>query len=298
MKRLFLGLILTFVCLMANATPTVKILFVYTPLALAYYGSPAQVNAQATREIIAFNSALSNSGISAYGAVASVGITATPTEYPITPMGAFSAADDLGIAWSRDVSGADVVVVLGAQVATTAVYFCGWVWDVFPGPKLAFAVVASNCVDQKGSVRHEVGHILGLRHQATGGLDPDATSTPYPLGHGFQSTQTHNGYIGSTPVVAYSCFYDLMARELSACPNIPGFTPDPINGYSNPSVLIAATSGWVGFPSGDASFPYYANAASVLVSTLPLVATYHVTKTSPGIVVRRLVNLWSSILLD
>jgi len=186
-------------------------------------------------------------------------------------------------------------VVLGAQVATAAVYFCGWVWDVFPGPKLAFAVVASNCVDQKSSVRHEVGHILGLRHQAAGGFNPDGISTPYPLGHGFQSTQTYNGYVGSTPVVAYSCFYDLMANELSSCPNVPGVAPDQINNYSNPSVLIPSTAGWVGFPSGNASPPYYANSAGVLISTFPSVATYHVTKTSPGIVVNRIANLWSTL---
>jgi len=58
---------------------------------------------------------------------------------------------------------------------------CGLATRVFGDPEDAFAVVHHECAAATYSVAHEIGHIIGARHD----LNIDKMMTPFPYGHGF-----------------------------------------------------------------------------------------------------------------
>lgn len=58
---------------------------------------------------------------------------------------------------------------------------CGLAATVAPRADRAFAVVHHECAATSYSLAHEIGHILGARHN----FELDSTSTPFPFGHGF-----------------------------------------------------------------------------------------------------------------
>jgi hypothetical protein len=75
---------------------------------------------------------------------------------------------------------------------------------VHPDADEAFAVVHHECAATTLSVAHEIGHIIGARHE----LDIDKTMTPFPYGH---------GYVNGTK------WRDIMSYKESCggCPRIP-----------------------------------------------------------------------------
>jgi len=166
---------------------------------------------------------------------------------------------------------------------------CGWAQDIKPAPEKAFAVVAWTCFANNMAARHEVGHLLGLRHQATGGIFPDSTLTPYANGHGFQMDF-------KSPTVGDSyCFYDLMANPMSSCASAPNYVPSRQNYYSAVAVTAHDTNGQGAVNGGSADWPYYADAATVLLASLPVVANNHLTKTSPPMISRIVAIIWAAI---
>jgi Metallo-peptidase family M12 len=58
---------------------------------------------------------------------------------------------------------------------------CGLATRVFADAQEAFAVVHHECAAASYSLAHEVGHLIGARHD----LKLDKTMTPFPYGHGF-----------------------------------------------------------------------------------------------------------------
>ena len=58
---------------------------------------------------------------------------------------------------------------------------CGLATRVYADAEEAYAVVHHECAATTYSVAHEIGHIIGARHD----LNLDKTMTPFPFGHGY-----------------------------------------------------------------------------------------------------------------
>src|SRR5581483_3793856 len=90
---------------------------------------------------------------------------------------------------------------------------CGLATRVFADADEAFAVVHHECAAASYSLAHEIGHIIGARHD----LNLDKNLTPFPYGHGFV-----NG----------TKWRDIMSYKDSCggCPRLPV--------WSSPKVLV------------------------------------------------------------
>jgi hypothetical protein len=94
---------------------------------------------------------------------------------------------------------------------------CGLATRVFADPEDAFAVVHHECAAATFSVAHEIGHLIGARHE----LEVDRSMTPFPYGH---------GYVNGTK------WRDIMSHKESCggCPRLPV--------WSNPRRMIGGES--------------------------------------------------------
>ena len=108
----------------------------------------------------------------------------------------------------RDKYRADVVVLVVDDAAG-----CGLATRVYADADEAFAVVHHECAATSYSIAHEIGHIIGARHD----LNLDKTMTPFPYGH---------GYVNGTK------WRDIMSYKESCngCPRVPV--------WSSPNVLV------------------------------------------------------------
>jgi hypothetical protein len=108
----------------------------------------------------------------------------------------------------RDKYRADVVILIVDDPSG-----CGLATRVFADADDAFAVVHHECAASSYSLAHEIGHIIGARHDLT----LDKNMTPFPYGHGFV-----NG----------TKWRDIMSYKSSCngCPRLPV--------WSSPRVLI------------------------------------------------------------
>jgi hypothetical protein len=90
---------------------------------------------------------------------------------------------------------------------------CGLATRVFSDADEAFAVVHHQCAMLDYSIAHEIGHLIGARHE----LRVDKSMTPFPYGH---------GYVNGTK------WRDIMSYKESCggCPRLPV--------WSSPKVLI------------------------------------------------------------
>jgi hypothetical protein len=134
----------------------------------------------------------------------------------------------------RNAKRADVVVLIVDDPSG-----CGLATRVAADSEEAFAVVHHACAALTYSLPHEIGHIVGARHEEA----LDKTSTPCPYGHGY---------------VNISKWRDIMSYKASCegCPRLPV--------WSNPTVLID------GEPAGTVS----ADNARVLLEQAPRVAAF------------------------
>jgi hypothetical protein len=113
----------------------------------------------------------------------------------------------------RNEKRADVVVLIVDDASG-----CGLATRVAAGAEEAFAVVHHSCAALSYSLAHEVGHIIGARHD----LGLDKNMSPFPYGH---------GYVNGT-----KC-RDIMSYKASCggCPRLPFF--------SNPTIKIRGEPG-------------------------------------------------------
>ncbi|NWG75902.1 MAG: hypothetical protein HXY24_15090 [Rubrivivax sp.] len=116
--------------------------------------------------------------------------------------------------------------------------YCGLASTIMADAATAFAAVHYDCATGYYSFGHEIGHLMGARHNP----EADPTNTPYAYGHGY----LHGPQFRT--VMAYNC---------------PGGCPRRDH-WSNPGVSL------MGFSTGTANH----DNARVLNATAPVVANF------------------------
>jgi hypothetical protein len=142
----------------------------------------------------------------------------------------------------RDQFGADLVALIVNQTD-----YCGMADAIMATESTAFAAVHFNCATGYYSFAHELGHLMGARHDPAN----DSSTTPFAYGHGFQQ-----GTAWRT-IMAYVC--------ASSCPRLQY--------WSNPNVNYSGT------PMGTATTH---NNARVLNATAPTIAAFRTAAAAGG----------------
>jgi len=203
---------------------TIDIMILYTPnVAKHYLRDPQDLLALATEE---FNQSLRNSGL------ANITLRLVHTqmvEYDASTVDQFvnlyTMVDGLGpfkdVKKLRDEKRADIVGLIIDNPKG-----CGLSTRVRPDSDNAFFVVHHACATISMSITHEIGHILGIRHDRY----VDASDVPFAYGH---------GYVNGTK------WRDIMSYNegCGGCPRIPY--------WSNPRVLYNGEP--TGTPAADAA---------------------------------------------
>lgn len=203
---------------LADAVPTIDLLVVYTPAAQARSGGIDPLIDLASVET---NDSFINSRVNARARVVGrmlLNLSENGKSYDQI-MAEF--VSNLSVTARRNAARADIVVLIMNQSD-----WCGQANDIKATADKAFAIVHYGCATGYYSFGHEVGHLIGARHNVE--MDPDVA--PYPYGHGYGYAA--NGAAFRT-VMGYAC-------NLTPCnPRIPY--------WSNPSVL------YNGQPTGKAA---------------------------------------------
>lgn len=241
MKKLFLYgcAVALSLCSMASQATTLRILTVFSPGAQTYYPTASQRNAYVAMIHGDFNAVITNSGIGGVNVVSAGTTVSNNSQYDVDVNSAPTIlSTDPDVLLERDVVGADVTVIVvsanqfvrGSSLvfnATARTAFAAIQWD-----STSFYTLA-----------HEVGHLVGLRHQRTGGINNDSgPSTPLNA-HGLTY-----GYDASNPNYDIGCASDVMGTEstdpncnannwrrspIYSNPNL-SFVPSPYRGYISP----------------------------------------------------------------
>jgi hypothetical protein len=95
---------------------------------------------------------------------------------------------------------------------------CGLATRVFADAEEAFAVVHHDCAALTYTVAHEIGHLMGARHE----LNIDKTMTPFPYGH---------GYVNGTK------WRDIMSyrESCNGCPRVPVWSSPKVQVKGEPA---------------------------------------------------------------
>ncbi len=174
-----------------QATPDVKVLVAYTASAASASGD---INGLIQLAVAETNTGYANSGIDAtMTLVHSYQVNYTEVGHQ-TDRDRFAGTNDGymdEVHGLRDQYGADVAVIVNNRTE-----YCGIAKAIGADSSTAFATVHYDCATGYYSFGHEVGHLLGARHDPNN----DPTTTPYSYGHGYQ----HPGGDWRT-VMAYNC---------------------------------------------------------------------------------------------
>ena len=130
-----------------------------------------------------------------------------------------------------------------AILVTNSGGFCGIASAILADDNTAFAVVHKDCATGNYSFGHEIGHLLGARHNP----EADATTTPFAYGHGYFFETG-----GWRTVMSYNC--------PGGCTRLP-YWSDPMVEFSGVAMGTAGTH----------------NNARVLTETAPIIANFRRT---------------------
>lgn len=170
-----------------RTTPVIRVLFLYTPAAMAMMGGNSQVAAmiaEANRYISEGNESFANSNINAQLQLAYVG----PTIYDES---LHSWNDALVHFYTPNDGYMDEVHALRAKyqadicvlMVDKQVGLCGQATTILANEDSAFCIIWPNYLScgSRYSAIHELGHLIGCRHN----LSKDPTNMPYQYGHGY-----------------------------------------------------------------------------------------------------------------
>lgn len=159
-----------------TAGETIDIMIVYTP-SVAYY--TADINALVNGCIQSTNDGFYNSGLTTrVNKAYAVQVSYTESGNSQTDVNRLQGTTDGymdNVHTLRNQYGADVVVLLVAYLD-----YAGQAFAIGASSTTAFAVVLDYYAIGNYTFAHEVGHLLGARH------DNDNNTTPYPYGHGYK----------------------------------------------------------------------------------------------------------------
>lgn len=228
----------------ADATPTIDLMVAYTPAAATASGG---VDALIDLAVAETNTSFTNSGINARVRLA--GKLAVPYAEAGKTFNTILAdfVANPAVNAQRNAISADVSVLIINQTD-----FCGLADDINGTAATAFVIVHYGCATGYYSFGHEIGHIVGARHD----LDHDGTLTPYAYGHGHPEHKPTGGW---RTIMTYNCD--------------DGSCPTRIQYWSNPSVNYAGT------PTGEATRQ---NNARVWNERAPTVAAFRSPPAGPS----------------
>jgi hypothetical protein len=198
---------------LADASPTVDLLVVYTDAAAKASGG---INGLIDLAAIETNDSFVNSGVNARVRVvgrALVAINETGKTYEQIMAAAVS---DAGVDAERNNKRADVVVMIINQRQ-----WCGLANAIQASASQAYVLVHYGCATGYYSFGHEIGHLIGARHDVA----MDNSSAPYPYGHGLTHPSATNPW---RTIMAYAC--------------APVACNPRIQNWANPSVTYAGSS--------------------------------------------------------
>ena len=212
----------------ASSSPVIDVMVLYTPAASAEAGGPAAIAARINLGVGETNTSYANSNVAqrlrlvhveevAYTEHNDLGadldnLTNHDGSNPLsTPLGNAAAL-------RRDVHGADLVVLVTAPPSPT---FCGIAWVMesvssdFEG--FAFSVVEQSCISPNGTFGHELGHLMGARHD----WYVDNATTPHTYAHGYVNAaarwRTVMAYDSVCAAQSFSCTRLLVLVEPRRC---------------------------------------------------------------------------------
>lgn len=210
----------------------IDVLVVYTANARATAGGQTQMQTLIDNAITQANNSYGNSGIAfqlrlvttAEVAYAETGNALTDVNNLQSGSAGLQIAHDL-----RDAYAADMVALITENLDA-----CGRAFAIMTTPANAYVVVARNCVQTNLSLPHELGHVLGARHDW---YADDTNNAPYTFNHGYILTPTL-----PSPWRTIMSYDDRCVAAGTTCTRIAFWSnPDIFNG-ANPMGVPAGTS--------------------------------------------------------
>ena len=233
----------------ATSPPELNILVAFTPSALQYLGSFAS----AANAVVNLNDSFIFSGINLRARL--VGTVKFSKEYSSTTEALSAARKSNSLISDRNAADADIVVLVGSFRDN-----CGEATQILATAETAFAVVSADCFINKKTFQHEIGHLLGVRHNRA----EDGDLTPYSFGHGYQL------YLYVDKALQY-CLHDIMAYSQNCAGD---YRDNSWSNYRKPYAQYSNEKGLVNVYLGDV----YSDASRVLDITGAKATVFRQTK--------------------
>jgi hypothetical protein len=176
-----------------------------------------------------------------------------------------------GVHEIRDTVGADLVALIvdyskrkTDEIGCGQAFMMETVSNAFE--RSAFAVVPRICADRELSFTHELGHLMGARHDWADDAQASSPQEPFAFGHGFV-------HIPSSRATR-PAFRTIMAKDALCEVQEPSVRCDRMAFWSNPDKSFPSTGVPLGVDGGEEP----ANNARALNSTAPTVANFRCRK--------------------